>query len=338
MIRRHDYRNAIDFLHKALQSGFRTAAAKAERRQLQIQLTLCHFFQGGWEQAEASMYCLSRAKNDRDAVVCTLLHALALAHLLRYSFDMALTIGQRALQGRKRLLQTGDIDISEVDETRALLASIYKVRGGEDDYIRADVFHEQLSKDFSYVHPRNEVAFITSHPTLIRRVLGNDAPALVRGPLKDPDLPVAATPSWTAGLPTQALRRGLAAHERYEQDTGKGVIISQVAAEKPTSSVLALIPELEASTIAATPTSSARSRLARMTTSSQSTIAASHESAHGPEEPSSAAKSSTSRWLRIGRVVGLRKGSFFLRKFRLRSIQASNSTKNDLVAHGYREE
>ncbi|KAH8772525.1 hypothetical protein F5883DRAFT_455391, partial [Diaporthe sp. PMI_573] len=171
MIRRQDYRNAIDFLHKALQSGVRTAAAEVERRQLRIQLALCHLLQGNWKQAEVSIRCLSKARSDRDAVVCTLLHALALAHLLRYSFDMALSFAQRALRGRKSLILSGDMNVSEVDETRALLATIYKVRGGKDDYIRADVFQEQLSKGFSYVHPRDEVTFIKDHPTLISTII-----------------------------------------------------------------------------------------------------------------------------------------------------------------------
>lgn len=315
MIRRQDYRNAVDFLHKALQSGVRTTAAQAERRQLQIQLTLCHFLQGDREQAEVCMSCVSKARNDRDAVVCTLLHALALAHLLRYSFDMALSIGQRALQGRKRLLLTGAIDCSEVDESRALLATIYNVRGGNDDYIRADVFREQISKNFNYVHPENEVAFITNHPTLISTVLGSEIPASGRKAPKDPGLPAGAVPRWIAGWPTHGLSKELAAHERYKQDTEKYVISSSMWSENSTSPQFASVRlELEGSTVAATPASSTRSRLARATPSSQDVIAASREDAPGSGQHSSVTVSPTSRWLRFGRVFGLRKGGCFIPK------------------------
>lgn len=332
MIRRHDYRNAIDFLHKALQSGVRTAAAKAERRQLQIQLTICHFLQGDWEQAEVSINCLSKARNDRDAVVCTLLHALALAHLLRYSFDMALSIGQRALQGRKRLLLNGDIDGSDVDETRALLATIYNVRGGNDDYIRADVFREQISKSFTYTHPRNEVTFIKTHPTLLSTVIGSDIPASGRRPLQDPDLPAGIVPRWKAGWPNHTLSRELAAHERYKQDTEKHVISSPMQTEQPMSpQVVAFPPEPEASRIAATPTTSTQPRLERLTTSGDREMLSSHENTPDSGASSSANVLATSRWLRVGSALGLRKHGIFPRKTpsQKRAPKRSNGLRSD---------
>lgn len=315
MIRRHDYQNAIDFLHKALQSGVRTAAAKAERRQLQIQITLCHFLQGDWEQAEVSMSCLSKSRNDRDAVVCTFLHALALAHLRRYSFDMALSVGQRALQGRKRLLLTRDIDNSEVDETRALLATIYNVRGGNDDYIRADVFREQISKNFTYIHPRNEVAFIKNHPTLIPTVLGSEIPASGSRPVQGPEVPVGVMPKRIAGWPTHALSQELAAHERYKKDTEKHVLSIPMQTEKPMfPQVVTLPPELEASRISAMPPSPIQPRLAPIATFGDWTTAESNENTSDSGTPSSENVSPKSRWLRISSVLGLGKVGSFLRK------------------------
>jgi hypothetical protein len=315
MIRRQDYRNAIDFLHKAPQSGVRTAAAEVERRQLRIQLALCHLLQGNWNQAEVSIRCLSKARSDRDAVVCTLLHALALAHLLRYSFDMALSFAQRALRGRKSLILSGDMNVSEVDETRALLATIYKVRGGKDDYIRAHVFQEQLSKDFSYVHPRDEVTFIKDHPTLISTIIGSETLQFGRRPLKDPDLPLGVVPRWRAGLPTHALSKELSAHERYGQDTEKYVISSPMPTEEPISSQFEDFDvESEASTIAATPEDCTQNQWTSITTSNSRTIAANPQASPDSEAWPLATASPRSRWLWIGNVLGLRKAGIFRRK------------------------
>lgn len=315
MIRRQDYQNTIDFLHKALQSGVHTAAAQVERRQLQVQLALCHLLRGNWKQAEVSISCLSKVKRDRDAVVCTLLHALALAHLLRYSFDTALSIAQRALQGRKSLNLGGNIDVSEVDETRALLATIYKVREGKDDYIRADVFQEQLSKDFRYVHPRDEVAFIKDHPTLISTIIGSENLELERRPLKDPDSPPGVVPGWATGLPTHTLSLELGKHERYGQDTDKYVVPSPTSPDEPMTSLdMDLHPDSEASTIAVTPEEGAQNQWTSMINSESRTAAFNHEDCPLSEASPIRTSSHASRWLRLRNVIGLRKPGNFLRK------------------------
>ncbi|KUI57310.1 hypothetical protein VP1G_04587 [Cytospora mali] len=337
---------AID---SALKSEPSTDSAKAERRQLQIQLAVCYLLRGDWKQAEVIVSALSKTKVDRDSVICTLLHALSLAHLFDYSFELALSVGQQALQGRKRLMKAGSIDSSEVDETRALLATIYDVRGGNDDYIRADVLTGQLSKSFEYKHPTNEMAFIKSHPTLFSTVFGDGDPDIVL--TTHVELPGDAVPSIgliTIQQPTRALRSSptvaggisplitkLTDHWRYEQDTAKVAISSPMPAHRPLSLDTTSIddaeltnvdtPDDDTSTNIGTPTSidtsididtpnsPTKHRLAQLLTSKLPRLRRPEDTLDSAESPTTNL-SPTSRWLRYGGAFGLAKQKKLLRK------------------------
>ncbi|KUI63932.1 hypothetical protein VM1G_10655 [Cytospora mali] len=350
----HDYNNAIEFLLKALKPEPSTDPAKAERRQLQIQLAVCYLLIGDWKQAEVIVSALSKTKSDRDSVICTLLHALSLAHLFDYSFELALSVGQQALQGRKRLLKAGSIDSGEVDETRALLATIYDVRGGNDDYIRADVLTGQLSKSFEYKHPTNEMEFIKSHPTLLSTVFGDGHPDIPIVLTTHVELPGDAVPSIPRiGLmavhePTRALRSSptvavgvsplvtkLTDHWRYEQDTAKVAISSPTPAPRPLSLDTTSIGDAEPITVD-TPDGYTSTNIGTPTSIDTSidietpNSPAKHRLAQlltsklpglrRPEDTLDAAESPitnlspTSRWLRCGGAFGLAKPKKFLRK------------------------
>lgn len=335
-----DYSNAIDFLQRILKPEPPANSAKVEHRQLQIQLVVCHFLQGDWKLAEAILTGLSKKKIDRDSVICTLLHALSLAYLFHYSFDLALSIGQQALQGRRRLFKLGKICCSEVDETRALLATIYDVRGGNDDYIRADVLNGQLAEHFEYKHPKSEITFITDHPNLLSTVFGDDIPE--NGPATHAELPgeacnlemrtaspVDAAPSDNMNItrqPTSALRRRqsvtggvsplrskLTDHWRYEQDTNKCAISSPVPAPMPLSPDT-MDADDEASTHVETPTPvTIKHRLTRLLTYRRSRPIKPEDVPDVAVSPT-ANVPPTSRWLRGSSIAGRTQSNKLVRK------------------------
>lgn len=335
-----DYSNAVVFLQRALKPVPVTDIAKAEHRHLKIQLAVCYFLQRDWGKAEAIVSILSKTKSDRDSVICTLMHALSLAHLFHYSFESALSIGQRALQGRKRLFKAGSIESSEVDKTRALLATIYDVRGGDDDYIHADVLNGQLTRDFEYNHPKSEIEFLTNHPTLFSTVFGHDTPAL--GPI---------TPSGHVELPGDALglevhakqpvnndqgnrlkvictleptgairsaggvsplRSKLTDHWRFEQDTAKCATSSPMPAPRPLSP-RTMDADDECSTNIDTPTFPLKHRLTHLLTYRR-TRPVKLEDVPDSAEPPIATTSPTSNWLRGGSMVRRTKSKKLVRK------------------------
>ncbi|ROW09008.1 hypothetical protein VMCG_02680 [Cytospora schulzeri] len=334
-----DYGNAVGFIQRALKLEASTDSAKAERRNLRTQLAVCHFLRGDWKQAEGIVLDLSKTKGDRDTVICTLLHALSLAHLFHYSFDLALSIGQQALLGRKRLLKLGSIEPSEVDKTRALLAIIYDVRGGDDDYIHADVLNGQLAEHFEYKHPKDEMEFITGHPTLLSTVFGDDIPdtgsilhAELPGEAFGPEMattshvgfhpgsmlrincqatsPVRTRQAVTGGV--SPLREKLTEHWRYEQDTAKCATSSPMPAPRP------LCPDSmdaddEASTDVGTPTFPIKDRLTRLLTYRRPRPVRLEDAPDSAETPTTT-DPPKSRWLRGNSMAGPPKAKKLVRK------------------------
>lgn len=234
-----NYTKAIDFLTQAMAREAGTKSTGNEFRELQIQLALCHFFQGDWKKAEPIVTSLSKLL---DVVTCNLLHALALFHLFEYSFDDALKTCRKSLAGKKKLLKNnqagyGEYAESDYAETVALRATIHHMSG---DPIHAEIYHRRLPHGFEYKHPTRAIDFILKHPLVLSIALGQHVPASSACALGLPGDAQGLSPTGPTGSPTveflsgelrrkvtvsaSPLRTRFAFFERYENDTSKFVV------------------------------------------------------------------------------------------------------------------
>ncbi|KAK1538955.1 uncharacterized protein CCOS01_00269 [Colletotrichum costaricense] len=216
-------------------------------RSLNIQLAICYFFQGNWKMAEPVVTDLAASKSGRDSVVCNLLHALALAYLSEYSFDIAVDTCKRALKGYERLSKRSQTDISTLDlnNSLGLLATTYDMTG---DYLRAAVFRRRLSQGFKYQHPSSVVEYFDHHSELLTAVLGPCTldPAFVvlpespMGQLNEQESGICFT--WGHDMPqprwdshgnishlSSDLRLSMMNHRRLEVDTSKELVAQTIA-------------------------------------------------------------------------------------------------------------
>lgn len=262
-----DYTKAIDFLTQAMTRDVGTTSTGNEFRELQIQLALCHFFQGDWKKAEPIVTSLSKLL---DEVTCNLLHALALFHLFEYSFDDALKTCRKSLVGKKKLLKSNqarcdDYPESDYAETVALRATIHHMSG---DPIHAEIYHRRLPRGFEYKHPARAIDFILKHPRVLSIALGQNAlvpSACILGP---PDDAQGFSPTGSTGSPTaelssaelyrkatvsgSPLRTRFAFFERYENDTCK-IVVEDSSPCSPTDSGIDLDADDESSPIEIAP-------------------------------------------------------------------------------------
>lgn len=172
-IKERDFDKAIEFLQEAMK---REVGSKSDNEgfcNLQVQLALCYLLQRRWEMAEPIITGLAKNKAAMDAVVCNLLHSMALVHLSLYLFDKALTVCREALLAKKKLLKREKIHAEDYAQTQGLLVMIYEMKG---DWMHAEVYQSQIPACFDYKHPKNEVEFIIAHPNLLSTVLGDNLP------------------------------------------------------------------------------------------------------------------------------------------------------------------
>lgn len=239
---KHDFKKAEAFLEKAIQIQTDLASGNSNLKRLQISLIICYFFQHKWRHAEPLITAIARSRANLDAVVCNLLHALALAHLSDYGFDEAIRVCKQALKGKKKLKETfGASHDLDYNETLGLLATIHDIKG---DQLYPEVLRRTIPQWFTYCHPFDEVEFISTHPTIFQNVLGEDIPpnwgqahASRRQPVVA-ELPGAniVTPTEEmadvthsyAREPTkpQTLQTQLDLYEKFEADTRKEVVAS----------------------------------------------------------------------------------------------------------------
>lgn len=179
-IKERDFDKAIEFLKEAMKREVGSKSNNEGFRRLQIQLALCYLLQRRWEMAEPIITGLAKSKAATDAVVSNLLHCMALVHLALYHFDKALTVCREALLAKRKLLKKDKIDADDYAQTQGLLVMIYEMKG---DWMHAEVYQSQIPTSFAYKHPRDEVEFVTSHPTLLVTVLGDDVPDLSASPM-----------------------------------------------------------------------------------------------------------------------------------------------------------
>ncbi|KAG6365621.1 hypothetical protein INS49_007232 [Diaporthe citri] len=172
-IKERDFDKAIEFLQEAMK---REVGSKSDNEgfcDLQVQLALCYLLQRRWEMAEPIITGLAKNKAAVDAVVCNLLHSMALVHLSLYRFDRALTVCREALLAKKKLLKREKIHAEDYAQTQGLLVMIYEMKG---DWMHAEVYQSQIPACFDYKHPKNEVEYIIAHPSLLSTVLGDNLP------------------------------------------------------------------------------------------------------------------------------------------------------------------
>ncbi|KKY37834.1 hypothetical protein UCDDA912_g02179 [Diaporthe ampelina] len=172
-IKERDFDKAIEFLQEAMKREVGSKSDNEGFRSLQVQLALCYLLQYRWEMAEPIITGLAKNKAAMDAVICNLLHSMALVHLSLYLFDKALTICREALLAKKKLLKREKIDDEDYAQTQGLLVMIYEMKG---DWMHAEVYQSQIPANFAYKHPKNEVDFVSAHPSLLATVLGDNIP------------------------------------------------------------------------------------------------------------------------------------------------------------------
>lgn len=172
-IKERDFDKAIEFLQEAMKREVGSKSDNESFCNLQVQLALCYLLQRRWEMAEPIITSLAKNKAAVDAVVCNLLHSMALVHLSLYLFDKALTVCREALLAKKKLLKKEKIHAEDYAHTQGLLVMIYEMKG---DWMHAEVYQSQIPACFDYKHPKNEVEFIIAHPSLLSTVLGDDLP------------------------------------------------------------------------------------------------------------------------------------------------------------------
>lgn len=235
-IRAGNYTKAVDFINEAM-SNSAVSSCNNLLRTLQSQLVLAHLLQGQWRLASSLLTTtLAGVRKDRDAVVCSLLHGLAIAYLTEYAFDDALAVCKMALYGRRRLHKKEGLDVKEVNETTGLFATIYDMTG---DYVRAEVLRGQLPSDFVYSHPQSAITFLLQEETLKELLQGEmkmsktDTMSVVPGIFELADRADNPAPGLVRRATTTSLmsplRTRICEHERLERDTTKEVVIVEPA-------------------------------------------------------------------------------------------------------------
>lgn len=248
-IKERDFDKAIEFLQEAMKREVGSKSDNEGFQNLQVQLALCYLLQHQWEMAEPIITGLAKNKEAADAVVCNLLHSMALVHLSRYLFDKALAVCREALLAKKKLLKRKKIDVEDYAQTQGLLVMIYEMKG---EWMHAEVYQSQIPADFDYEHPKNEVDFITSHPRLLTTVLGDNIPDFsVLPPKVTPglhELDGGGSDNCLTALVAPALRRShtyngasplkvkFAQQLMYEADTSKIVYVPEPELTVDTSS------------------------------------------------------------------------------------------------------
>ncbi|KAH8179419.1 hypothetical protein LIA77_00938 [Sarocladium implicatum] len=231
-LRAGNYPKAIEFINQAM-SNSAVLSSDTLLRTLQCQLALARLLQGQWRLASSLLTtALARLKKDRDAVVCSLLHGLAVAHLTEYAFDDALTVCKMALYGRRRLQKKGEIEATRVHETVGLFAAIYDMTG---DFVRAEVLRGQLPPGFHYMHPESAMSFLLQEDSLKNLNKGEMAvpqdysstvvPGFFEMPDRDDNAPPGLFQQATTVALMSPLRSRICEHERLESDTAKEVLI-----------------------------------------------------------------------------------------------------------------
>lgn len=166
-----NYDRAIRCLRQALTHGVVPGQSGDDHVQLQLQLALCYFLVGKWQLAAPLVSKVAGSTARPDLALCNLLHALALGYLSTPSSKGALATCRQALKGKKRLINSGDIEPFEYWETLGLFVTIFDAT---DDSIQAEVFRLQLPPSFVYLHPVSEVAFVRACPGLLKSIFGID--------------------------------------------------------------------------------------------------------------------------------------------------------------------
>lgn len=248
-IKERDFDKAIEFLQEALKREVGSKSDNEGFRRLQIQLALCYLLQRRWEMAEPIINGLAKNKAAADAVICNLLHSMALVHLAQYHFDKALAVCREALLAKRKLLKKDKIDADDYVHTQGLLVMIYEMKG---DWMHAEVYQSQIPSSSAYKHPRDEVEFVISHPTLLVTVLGDNIPDLSTPmPKAKPglyELDGSQADICPSSSPTSALKRNhtcngasplklkFAQQLMYEADTSKIVYVPEPASTANSSS------------------------------------------------------------------------------------------------------
>ena len=184
-----DFAKAEAVFLKAIQRCTGSNSSDPGFRKLQSQLSVTYFFQGKFRLAQPIVESLAKSKRSRELdddesdkskksqqlVICNLLHAISLAHLNTYSFDMAISACKRALNGKYNIVGSKH---PEYFQTLGLLATIQD-RIGEQMY--AEVFWRLIPSSFSYKHPKTEVHYINEHPTLLKDLFGEGSRFTLQG-------------------------------------------------------------------------------------------------------------------------------------------------------------
>ncbi|KAG8161794.1 hypothetical protein KVR01_008781 [Diaporthe batatas] len=243
-IKERDFDKAIEFLQEAMKREVGSKSDNEAFRNLQVQLALCYLLQRRWEAADPIITGLAKNKAAVDAVVCNLLHSMALVHLSLYHFDKALTVCREALMAKKKLLKKEKIDADDYAQTQGLLVMIYEIKG---DWMHAEVYHSQIPANFSYKHPKDEVEFVTMHPNMLFTVLGDNLPDFS-----------SLVPKVTPGLheldgsgpdtcPTSHPTAGLKRNNTYNGNSPLKVKFAQQLRYEADTSKIAYVPESESS-------------------------------------------------------------------------------------------
>lgn len=187
-----DFPKATQFLTEALErEAARPSADLLEVREIELQLALCHFFQGKWRNAAPILERLAKRKDPVDGPTCNLLHALSLAQLRdpAYCLDSALRSCRKAMVANEKLVKSSPDNVDgysqhDYSQSVGLCAAIYRMR---NDPIRYNICRKKLPVTFQYNHPATELDYIVKHPQLLPMVLGHDAPAFLLGPYTRPE-------------------------------------------------------------------------------------------------------------------------------------------------------
>ncbi|KFX89962.1 hypothetical protein O988_08407 [Pseudogymnoascus sp. VKM F-3808] len=172
---KQDFKKAETLLEKAIQIHNDLESEGCDLKHLQIPLIICYFFQHKWRLAEPLITGIAKSRANLDAVVCNLLHALALAHLSDYRFDDAIRVCRQALNGKRKLKEaSGAPHESDYNETLGLLATIYDVKG---DLAYLEAIRLAIPQAFTYCHPLNEMEFLSKHSAIFQKLFGEETPA-----------------------------------------------------------------------------------------------------------------------------------------------------------------
>lgn len=315
-IRNDDFGQAVALLGDAISRKQKLGAASEHPDRLEVQLAMCHLFQGNWRRAEPVVLDLIKSSPAPDMVACTMLHAISLAYLRSYSFDRAFDLCKQALTCKKRWLKLSGVAWQaspEYAESLGLLATICEMTG---DYISAEIYRRRLPPGYVYKHPADRFEFIAEHRGLLQAVLGTDVPDFCQAPCAsvgssedlfelDANIPYALARGKNAkqesyGMNTSPLRARRYEWERSESDTSKEVAVHDVdsaicmddgATSQPTSPV--------------SPISPLKRRLSRMFGSRR---AARHGEALSPIQDEEVKRPSPiTSWFKDRSVFGLRK-------------------------------